>query len=113
MALMADPYDIPNVEGTVIGVVTNRSPYGSYRGWGQPYAVERGSWVRCRCRPTRPRAEAGQSVQATVPLPARALADWQKDGWHYEPGTYTVLVGTSVTELPLHGRVKLVDTPTS
>ncbi|NWJ72694.1 xanthine dehydrogenase family protein molybdopterin-binding subunit [Pseudonocardia sp. ICBG1122] len=38
MALMAGPYDIPNVEGTVVGVVTNRSPYGSYRGWGQPKA---------------------------------------------------------------------------
>lgn len=38
MALMPGPYDIPNVEGTVVGVVTNRSPYGSYRGWGQPKA---------------------------------------------------------------------------
>ncbi|MFR9807003.1 xanthine dehydrogenase family protein molybdopterin-binding subunit [Pseudonocardia sp. RS010] len=38
MALMAGPYDIPNVEATVVGVVTNRSPYGSYRGWGQPKA---------------------------------------------------------------------------
>ncbi|WP_431910349.1 xanthine dehydrogenase family protein molybdopterin-binding subunit [Amycolatopsis thermoflava] len=36
MALLSGPYDIPNVEGTVVGVVTNRSPYGSYRGWGQP-----------------------------------------------------------------------------
>ncbi|WP_370588871.1 xanthine dehydrogenase family protein molybdopterin-binding subunit [Pseudonocardia sp. C8] len=38
MALLAGPYDIANVEGTVVGVVTNRSPYGSYRGWGQPKA---------------------------------------------------------------------------
>ncbi|GEL19738.1 xanthine dehydrogenase family protein molybdopterin-binding subunit [Pseudonocardia asaccharolytica] len=36
--LMPGPYDIPNVEVTVVGVVTNRSPYGSYRGWGQPKA---------------------------------------------------------------------------
>ncbi|MBB2505220.1 xanthine dehydrogenase family protein molybdopterin-binding subunit [Amycolatopsis echigonensis] len=36
MALLSGPYDIPNVEGTVVGVVTNKSPYGSYRGWGQP-----------------------------------------------------------------------------
>ncbi|WP_432851264.1 xanthine dehydrogenase family protein molybdopterin-binding subunit [Amycolatopsis sp. CA-161197] len=35
-ALMSGPYDIPNVETTIVGVVTNRSPYGSYRGWGQP-----------------------------------------------------------------------------
>jgi aerobic carbon-monoxide dehydrogenase large subunit len=37
-ALMTGPYDIPNAELTVVGVVTNRSPYGSYRGWGQPKA---------------------------------------------------------------------------
>ncbi|WP_207782281.1 xanthine dehydrogenase family protein molybdopterin-binding subunit [Phytoactinopolyspora limicola] len=35
-ALMSGPYDIANVEASVVGVVTNRSPYGSYRGWGQP-----------------------------------------------------------------------------
>lgn len=38
MALMTGPYDIPHVEVSVVGVVTNRSPYGSYRGWGQPKA---------------------------------------------------------------------------
>ncbi|HZZ50769.1 MAG TPA: xanthine dehydrogenase family protein molybdopterin-binding subunit [Pseudonocardia sp.] len=37
-ALLSGPYDIPNLEVTVVGVVTNRSPYGSYRGWGQPKA---------------------------------------------------------------------------
>ncbi|GAA5127722.1 xanthine dehydrogenase family protein molybdopterin-binding subunit [Haloechinothrix salitolerans] len=35
-ALMTGPYDIANVELSVVGVMTNRSPYGSYRGWGQP-----------------------------------------------------------------------------
>lgn len=30
------PYKIPNLDVTVRAVVTNRSPYGSYRGWGVP-----------------------------------------------------------------------------
>lgn len=30
------PYKIPNLELTVKAVMTNRSPYGSYRGWGVP-----------------------------------------------------------------------------
>lgn len=32
------PYKIPNLELTVKSVMTNRSPYGSYRGWGVPKA---------------------------------------------------------------------------
>lgn len=35
-ALMSGPYDIPNCEVTIKAVHTNRPPYGSYRGWGQP-----------------------------------------------------------------------------
>ncbi|CCH74511.1 Carbon-monoxide dehydrogenase (Acceptor) [Nostocoides australiense Ben110] len=30
------PYRIPNLELTIKPVLTNRSPYGSYRGWGVP-----------------------------------------------------------------------------
>ncbi|NMH98413.1 xanthine dehydrogenase family protein [Pseudonocardia sp. K10HN5] len=30
------PYKIPNLDVTVKVVVTNRAPYGSYRGWGAP-----------------------------------------------------------------------------
>ncbi|MCF7551538.1 xanthine dehydrogenase family protein molybdopterin-binding subunit [Pseudonocardia sp. WMMC193] len=30
------PYKIPNLELNLKAVVTNRSPYGSYRGWGAP-----------------------------------------------------------------------------
>lgn len=37
-ASLTGPYDIAAVELTVVGVLTNRSPYGSYRGWGQPKA---------------------------------------------------------------------------
>lgn len=37
-------YKIPNVDIRTRGVVTNRAPYGSYRGWGAPksvFAIER------------------------------------------------------------------------
>jgi carbon-monoxide dehydrogenase large subunit len=37
-ALMSGPYDIPNYEVDLVCVVTNKSPYGSYRGYGQPKA---------------------------------------------------------------------------
>jgi beta-glucosidase len=47
------------------------------------------------------RAEAGETVRVTIPVPRRAFADWQQGGWHYEPGRFTVMVGTSVTDLPL------------
>lgn len=36
--LATGPYKIPNIHLTGKSVVTNRSPYGSYRGWGQPQA---------------------------------------------------------------------------
>ncbi|WP_214364569.1 xanthine dehydrogenase family protein molybdopterin-binding subunit [Pseudonocardia sp. H11422] len=38
-AVMAGPYKVPNVDVSVVGVFTNRSPIGSYRGWGQPEAT--------------------------------------------------------------------------
>jgi carbon-monoxide dehydrogenase large subunit len=34
--VITGPYDIPNVEMNVVAVMTNRSPYGSYRGYGLP-----------------------------------------------------------------------------
>ncbi|HEX3826354.1 MAG TPA: xanthine dehydrogenase family protein molybdopterin-binding subunit [Sporichthyaceae bacterium] len=37
-ALCTGPYDIANTSVTINGIVTNKSPYGSYRGWGQPKA---------------------------------------------------------------------------
>jgi len=42
--MMPGPYKIPNISVEIRGVVTNRSPYGAYRGWGQPkgnFAMER------------------------------------------------------------------------
>ncbi|MGD9795102.1 MAG: xanthine dehydrogenase family protein molybdopterin-binding subunit [Acidimicrobiia bacterium] len=38
------PYRIPHIQITATGVMTNRTPYGSYRGWGHPkanFAMER------------------------------------------------------------------------
>lgn len=37
-AVMTGPYDIPAYEMNVVGVVTNKTPYGSYRGYGLPKA---------------------------------------------------------------------------
>jgi beta-glucosidase len=65
--------------------------------------------VRWLAAHTVVRAEAGQTARITIPLPRRAFADWRPDSWHYEPGQYTVLVGTSATDLPLTGSI-LLDT---
>ncbi|QRP44735.1 glycoside hydrolase family 3 C-terminal domain-containing protein [Amycolatopsis sp. FDAARGOS 1241] len=52
-------------------------------------------------------AAPGESVPVTVTLPARAFADWQPGGWHYEPSGFTVAVGTSVADLPLWADIEL------
>ncbi len=46
------------------------------------------------------RAEAGETVTASIPIPARRLAYWD-DAWVVEPGVYTLRAGASVTDLPL------------
>jgi len=46
------------------------------------------------------RADAGQTVTATVPVPPRRLAHWAGE-WVVEPGEYTLRVGGSVADLPL------------
>ncbi|WP_206477087.1 glycoside hydrolase family 3 protein [Microbacterium sp. KRD172] len=45
-------------------------------------------------------ASPGQTVTATVPVPARRLAHWAGE-WVVEPGRYTLRAGSSVAELPL------------
>jgi beta-glucosidase len=45
-------------------------------------------------------AEPGQTVTATVPVPARRLAHWAGE-WVVEPGVYTLRAGASVADLPL------------
>ena len=46
------------------------------------------------------RAEAGETVVAEVPIAARRFMHWD-GGWQLEPGEFTLLVGSSVSDLPL------------
>jgi beta-glucosidase len=46
------------------------------------------------------RAEAGETLVASVPVAARRFAHWD-GGWQVEPGAYTLLAGGSVDDLPL------------
>ncbi|MCQ8190262.1 beta-glucosidase H [Streptomyces rugosispiralis] len=55
------------------------------------------------------RIGAGESVAVTIPLPGRAFADWRPHGWTYETGRFDVLVGTSVSDLPLTTSTTLED----
>jgi beta-glucosidase len=52
-------------------------------------------------------AEAGQSTPVELTIPARAFANWD-EGWQFEPGSYSVHVGTSVTATPLEATVELI-----
>ncbi|MGN7149224.1 beta-glucosidase [Arthrobacter sp. SAFR-179] len=52
-------------------------------------------------------AEAGETVTASVDVPTRLFAYWN-NGWTYEPGMYTLRIGTSVNELPLQATLELV-----
>jgi beta-glucosidase len=47
------------------------------------------------------RAEAGETVVASVPVAARRFAHWADGGWQVEPGEYTLLAGSSVADLSL------------
>ena len=53
-------------------------------------------------------AEPGESSRVSIPIPVRSFANWDA-GWQYEPGTYTVHVGTSVTATPLETTIELVE----
>ncbi|WP_349429000.1 glycoside hydrolase family 3 C-terminal domain-containing protein [Microbacterium sp. LWS13-1.2] len=46
------------------------------------------------------RADAGATAEIRIDVPQRSLAHWDA-GWSYEPGTYTLRVGSSVADLPL------------
>jgi beta-glucosidase len=70
----------------------------------QVYAEAEGSAVE---RPERwlvgfaaVEAAPGETVTASIPVPARRLAYWN-DGWVVEAGSYVLRVGSSVAELPL------------
>ena len=51
-------------------------------------------------------AEPGETVTAVLEVPTRLLAYWD-NGWTYEPGNYTLRIGTSVTDLPLETTLTL------
>ncbi|WP_346658918.1 fibronectin type III-like domain-contianing protein [Arthrobacter sp. StoSoilB13] len=50
--------------------------------------------------------QPGETVTATLEVPTRLLAYWD-NGWTYEPGEYTLRIGTSVSELPITRVVRL------
>lgn len=52
-------------------------------------------------------AEAGETKQVSVPVRGREFADWN-DGWNYEAGDFTLLVGSDVVTLPLNATVSIV-----
>ncbi|NEE03530.1 beta-glucosidase family protein [Phytoactinopolyspora halotolerans] len=52
-------------------------------------------------------ADPGQSVPVAIPVPARAFAHWD-DGWRYEPGVFTLRVGSSVRDLPGEATVSVL-----
>jgi len=54
------------------------------------------------------RADAGESVAVEISVQARAFAHWQNGvGWAHELGTFEVMVGTSVEDIPLSSTVTL------
>ena len=76
----------------------------------QVYAEREGSAVD---RPVRwlvgyapVRLAAGKSATVDVEIATRLLAYWA-EGWTYEPGAYTLRVGTSVVDLPLDTTLEL------
>jgi beta-glucosidase len=50
-------------------------------------------------------AEPGATAHVDITVPARAFADWTDEGWHYEPGEFTLHIGTNVGALPLTEKV--------
>ena len=51
--------------------------------------------------------DAGESIPLRIALPVRSFANWDA-GWQYEPGQFTVHVGTSVTATPLAVTLEVV-----
>lgn len=51
-------------------------------------------------------AEPGETVTKVLEIPTRLLAYWD-NRWTYEPGDYTLRIGTSVRDLPLETKIRL------
>lgn len=56
------------------------------------------------------RAAPGETTTVRLDIPGRAFAHWQEGGWHYEPGPYELLLGTSVADLPIRATI-VVESP--
>ncbi|SMG19010.1 beta-glucosidase family protein [Agreia pratensis] len=98
-------------EGGTVSAAVRVTNTGSRRGKQvvQVYASRRDSSIE---RPVRwlvgfaaARVEPGESTWVTIPVSARAFADWGVDaqgsaGWHYEQGAFQLHAGTSVSNLP-------------
>ena len=50
--------------------------------------------------------DAGTTASVGIRIPVRAFAHWD-EGWTFEPGAFTLRIGTSVIDLPLDTTVKL------
>ncbi len=50
--------------------------------------------------------DAGKTASVGIRIPVRAFAHWD-EGWTFEPGAFTLRIGTSVIDLPLDTTVKL------
>ncbi|WP_458115914.1 glycoside hydrolase family 3 C-terminal domain-containing protein [Arthrobacter sp. D2-10] len=57
-------------------------------------------------------ADAGATVKTQIDVPTRLLAYWN-NGWQYEVGTYRLLIGTSVGNLPMTADINLTTPDTS
>jgi beta-glucosidase len=99
--------------GAVIPVAVTLTNTGQRSGKNvvQVYAEKPGSAVdrpvRWLIASTPVRAEPGETVTSVLNVPTRLLAYWN-NGWTYEPGAYTLRIGTSVSELPLQTTLQLV-----
>ncbi len=94
----------PDADGYAVTVTVTNTGDRAGKQVAQVYAERADSAVE---RPARwlvgfavVRAEAGETVSVSIPVPARRLAHWD-DEWVVEPGVYTLRVGASVAELPL------------
>jgi beta-glucosidase len=54
------------------------------------------------------RAEPGETVPVSIPVPIRRLAHWTADGWQVEPGRYTVHAAFSADD---EGQTVTIEVP--
>jgi beta-glucosidase len=109
-----DSVDAPETAapGSVVPLTATLTNTGERAGKNvvQVYAEKPGSAVdrpiRWLVASTPIWAEPGETVTAVLNVPTRLLAYWD-NGWTYEPGEYTLRIGTSVSELPLQATLEL------